>query len=1128
MNNLFPRRALSLLLALVLSFSLVLPAAAEEDGEGGEDTPTPTPAEISLADLTLSLSHTVTLVLENSTYDISAEIGNLPAGSAGKLTYDYIWSSSNPAVASVESGGGVSISPTATATLRRGGTPGMATVTLKVTVTQTDLPANSKSLTATCEVLLPGITLDKTTLSMKVRGTAQLAATPHVPAGSDATVTWSSSNDYAATVSSTGLVTALSASSGDVFITAKVGAYEASCRVSIEDVVADTITGSATADDPLSFSYIANQIDTQCRNVLGTSLSYVTSLTVPTSAGTLYYGYTSEGEPGSGVGTNENYYYASSRGNRLLSDITFVPKPDFSGTATINYTGYDTAQNNFQGKITISVSATSGITYSTTGRSRVDFNPADFSAVCSAKTGHTLQYISFSLPSASRGTLFYKYSGSDLDNKVESGKAYYLSKSPRLEDVTFVAADGYSGTVTISYQGRDTNGNSFSGTVSIQVSTSVGGKGNINYTTTRNRAVRFRVSDFNNLCEDQLGYRLDYVRFVLPSSSQGTLYYNYSSSNSYGSMVSASTNYYRNSSPYLDNISFVPAGGYTGTVNISFTGWGSNNQRFTGTVAIEVEGASSSGSLTYTIKKNGVARFDVGDFDDYCERETDYRLNYVRFTLPPSSRGTLYYNYSSSSSRGTAVSASTSYYRSSSPYLDNISFVPASGYTGTVDIDFTGYNTNGQRFTGTVRITVRDSGSSGNITYSTQQDTAVDFVSADFDDYCEDETDQRLNYVRFTLPSSSRGTLYYNYSSPSSKGSAISSSTSYYRSSSPYLNNISFVPASGYTGDVNIDFTGYSTSGERFTGTVTVTVKAAAEPGIIYHTVKAGTPLNFSLATFQNACSARNAGTFTSASFTSLPASSTGQLRYNYVSADEPGSAVTTGTTYNATGSPLVSNVTFVPSAAYSGVVTLTYTGRDNKNSSYTGTMIITVTADTSSSFTDMGNYGWANSAVEYLYANNIVTGTGNGRFSPGASITRGSFMLMLDRAFDFNSGLGAGFADVPEGSVYTEAIKAAQALGIAQGSGSNFYPTRPLSRQQAAVFLARAMRADGWTLTEGTRDDLSGFSDAGAVSDYAVASMTAMIRLNIFQGGSDGKLNPQAPLTRAQMAVILTRAITL
>jgi hypothetical protein len=71
-------------------------------------------------------------------------------------------------------------------------------------------------------------------------------------------------------------------------------------------------------------------------------------------------------------------------------------------------------------------------------------------------------------------------------------------------------------------------------------------------------------------------------------------------------------------------------------------------------------------------------------------------------------------------------------------------------------------------------------------------------------------------------------------------------------------------------------------------------------------------------------------------------------------------------------------------------------------------------------------------------------------------------------------------------------------------------------------------MRADGWTLTSGTRSTLSAFSDSAAVSDYAVDDLAAMVHMGIFQGGSDGKLNPQSPLTRAQMAVILCRAITL
>lgn len=1117
MNKTFLHRGLPLLLAVLLSLSLALPAVAAE-GEGGGGTPV-------LTGLCVAMSNpnpTIALVPGTAT---SLGITVTPDPADAPLPDDlvYTWTSNTPNAVSVSPKNDGQDGAELTS-----GSPGQATVTVNVSSQSNPAVTGSTSI----EVISPGVTLSPASKTIDVGRTFSLTATTYVPVGSTSTLTWYSGNEYVATVSdgseNVKTVTVSGLADGTTFITASLqidgysSSFSTDCDLTVNEILATTITASATADAPLPFSSITGQIDTQCRRVLNAPLSYITSLSVPTSAGTLYYGYTSESEPGAGVGVNENYYCSGS-GNRVLSDVTFVPKADFSGSATIRYIGYDSSGNSFQGDIAVSVSATTGIRYSTVGRGRVDFIESDFSAVCQSRTGHELQYVSFSLPSSSKGTLFYKYTGSDLDNKVTSGTAYYRSKSPLLSDVTFVAADGYSGTVTISYTGRDTNGNSFSGSVSIVVSSGAGGKGNINYSTTKNREVEFDVDDFDDLCEDVLDVRLQYVRFTLPSSSIGTLYYNYTSSNSYGSKVSSGTSYYRSSSPYLDNVSFVPASGWTGTADVAFTGYGTNGQRFTGTVTIEVTNSSSSGRLTYSTKQNTAVRLDVDDFNDYCDDQTDERLNYVRFTLPSSSYGTLRYN----SSSGSALSSSTSYYRSSSPYLDNVYFVPASGYTGTVDIDFTGYSTSGQRFTGTVRITVQGT-SSGDITYSTAQDTPVNFNTDDFDDLCENETDRHLNYVRFTLPSSSYGTLRYNYSSSSSTGSTVSSSTSYYRSSSPYLSNITFVPASGYTGTVRISFTGYDTSGQRFTGTVAVTVKAAASAGVIYYTVAAGKAVPFNLSAFQNACSARGAGSFVSASF-SQPSSSAGQLRYQYLSASEPGTAVVTGTAYSASTVPLVSNISFVPAAGYSGSATFPYTGRDSGGATYSGSVVVTVTADTkTSSFTDMGNYSWANPSVEYLYANGVVYGTGNGGFSPGASITRGSFMLMLNRAFHFSASGGAGFADVPEGSVYADAVKIAQALGIAQGNGSNFYPTRPLSRQQAAVFLARAMRADGWTISTGSRSELAAFSDSAAVSDYAVNDLASMVRLGVFQGDSSGKLNPQSPLTRAQMAVILCRAITL
>ncbi len=1119
MKHIDLRRPAALLLALVLSVSLAVPAAADEDGTGGGTLP---PAA-DLSALSVDLGGSAERIIDAVSIDLTASVSGVPENVYPEYTYE--WSSSNTDTAEVSGTG-------STVSVLRGSTPGRSTITVEVTARVPGVEgvssAAERTLTVSRGVLVPGVTLNKTSAATKPRQSVQLSASAFVPAGSDDTVTWRSDNETSATVSSSGLVTGQAP--GTAYITATVGAYSAQCLVTVEELLARDITANASVDAPMLFSGVAGEMADECKRVLGTTLRYVTGLSVSTSQGTLYYGYNSEAEPGAGVGASENYYYFSGDAGRLLSDVAFVPRAGYSGDVTIGYTGYDTNGNAFQGDIIVSVSYTSGISYATTGRDRVDFNPEDFAAVCRSRTGHELQSVTFSLPSASKGTLFYKYSGSDLDNKVLADTAYYRSKSPQLADVSFVAADGYSGSLTVSYTGRDVNGNTFGGSVSIEVSTGSSGRGSISYSTTKNRGVRFDVDDFDRLCRDTLDVRLKYVTFTLPSSSVGQLRYNYNSSSSSGGTVFNGSSYYRTSYPYLDNVYFVPASDWTGTADISFTGVGTNSQRFTGTVSVEVtSSSSSSGRLNYTTRQDTAVRFNVDDFSNYCSDQTGERLSYVRFDLPSSTVGRLRYNYYSSSSSGSAVSGSTSYYRGSSPYLDDVYFVPASGWTGTTDIRFTGYSTGGQRFTGTVRVTVRGSGTSGTLSYSTSQGSAVNFSAEDFDSMCKDLTERHLNYVRFDLPSSSVGTLRYNYNSSSSTGSAVSSGSSYYRSSSPYLSNVSFVPASGFSGTADIRYTGYDTSGQRYTGTVSVTVKGTAAAGIIYQTVTAGKSLSFDNAMFQNACSARGAASFASLTFPSLPSASVGQLRYQYVSSSTPGTAVTANTTYYVSAAPLVSNLCFVAAPDQTGTVTLSYTGKDSSGVTYPGTIVLTIVSSgtSASSFTDMGNYAWASKSVEYLYVNGVVNGTGGGKFSPGSPITRGSFMLMLNRAFKFTASGGAGFSDVPDGSVYADAVKIAQALGIAQGSGGRFYPTQPLSRQQAAVFLARAMRADGWTISGGTRSELSSFSDAVSVSDYAVSDLAAMVRMGIFQGGSDGRLNPQAPLTRAQMAVILCRAIT-
>ena len=234
---------------------------------------------------------------------------------------------------------------------------------------------------------------------------------------------------------------------------------------------------------------------------------------------------------------------------------------------------------------------------------------------------------------------------------------------------------------------------------------------------------------------------------------------------------------------------------------------------------------------------------------------------------------------------------------------------------------------------------------------------------------------------------------------------------------------------------------------------------------------------------------------------------------------------------YSVGGVYLLGEVTFLPKAGYSGIVTIPYVGTDADGIEYTGTVQVMVTPSASSRFSDMGSYNsWAGASVEFLAAYGITTGTGDGAtFSPASTLTRGDYILMLYRTFGFSSTAAGNFTDVTAGSYYAEALAHAKALGIATAEADgSFRPNDPVTRQDAMVFLLRAMQAVNRSVPNAYDSYLSRFPDGASVADYARTAMAAMAQAGVIQGNEQGKLNPTGTLNRAEMAVILHRALTL
>lgn len=532
-----------------------------------------------------------------------------------------------------------------------------------------------------------------------------------------------------------------------------------------------------------------------------------------------------------------------------------------------------------------------------------------------------------------------------------------------------------------------------------------------------------------------------------------------------------------------------------------------------------------------------------------CQSKTGAGLSYLNNWSVSTAQGIMHNNHRSEADTGAGVGASERYYPSKTTgedALSALSFVPRSSFNGTADISFTGWATNGQSFNGVIRVTVSGLGEGSDVSYSANGDP-VAFQSDDFNTVSNAKNGHNLKHVTFTtLPSASAGTLYYNYVSESRPGEKVLTTTQYKRSGTPGLDRVTFVPTAGYSGTVRISYRAEDTSGVTYTGTVTITVSGQsdpAQPGDIYYRTVHGSWVNFRITDFDYASRRAIGETLAYVRFTP-PASSAGALFYNYRGFADNGGMVDADTSYYQNGSPSLGNVAFVPSTTAPGQVEIEYTGYGVRGGTFTGTIHVTVgegstatqpgVGDNTSTgwgysyyFSDMDGFSWAGGAVDYLYENGVVYGTGGTSFSPGLNVMRRDFVVMLCRAFDFTTRATRSFSDVPTNTYYSSPIAAAKERGIVSGSNNRFYPNNQLTRQDAMVMIFNSLQSAGQAIGNVHTSILNEYRDAGSISGYAKEAVATLVKMGVINGDNNKRLNPNSTITRAEVAAILYRVMT-
>ncbi len=178
---------------------------------------------------------------------------------------------------------------------------------------------------------------------------------------------------------------------------------------------------------------------------------------------------------------------------------------------------------------------------------------------------------------------------------------------------------------------------------------------------------------------------------------------------------------------------------------------------------------------------------------------------------------------------------------------------------------------------------------------------------------------------------------------------------------------------------------------------------------------------------------------------------------------------------------------------------------------------------DDSIRFTDLDNHIWAADAIYELAVKGIIKGTSQTTFSPGASITRADFALLLVRAFKLTSGNTENFADVAAEDYYAPELAIARNTGIVNGIGNNLYaPRNSITRQDMMVIAYRALQK--LKVEFGIYDEPQ-HKDFSNVADYAKDAVSALIGAGVVNGKS-GLVASTDYTTRAEVAVLIKRIL--
>ncbi|EGD46469.1 Na-Ca exchanger/integrin-beta4 [Ruminiclostridium papyrosolvens DSM 2782] len=224
---------------------------------------------------------------------------------------------------------------------------------------------------------------------------------------------------------------------------------------------------------------------------------------------------------------------------------------------------------------------------------------------------------------------------------------------------------------------------------------------------------------------------------------------------------------------------------------------------------------------------------------------------------------------------------------------------------------------------------------------------------------------------------------------------------------------------------------------------------------------------------------------------------------------------ITTGVVYNTDGS-----FSHVPTAVT--VIDKTYYAQINSLTNSTYALIYNPLT-----FKDVEKH-WSKDYVNDAGSRLIVSGTGNGNFTPDKAVTRAEFAVMIVKALGLKgSQFADNFSDVGKDNPYYSYIYTAYKYGIITGyTNGKFGPNDLITREQSMTMISKAMKIAGINTQLIDTDNLNKyFADSGNISKWAREGAAISVNGGLFVGNK-GMLNPKNNVTRAESATVIIKLL--